>query len=134
MATFKLTGATLKGWTDRQLRNADLIAAGAATDTCNDMRQGAAGVSKGGSVQQGKVPVADGELIGSYGETMSPEAFRMGDTMTAGFSAPHGPRKNYGFSGTDAAGRTYNEPGWHFREQAVSNWPGNVAKNAAKFK
>ena len=58
--------ANLGQWSQRVQRNADLVFAGAAEDTFGVMTETAAGVSRGGSVQRGKVPVADGELIGSF--------------------------------------------------------------------
>jgi len=41
---------------------------------------------------------------------------------------------NYGFVGQDSLGRTYNQAGFGFAEDAASKWPAIVAAEAAKLK
>jgi len=121
----KYSFANLGKWSDKVQRNADLVFAGAAEDTMGAMTEGAAGVSRGGTVQRGKVPVADGELINSYDQDKQFFGLKIGDTITGTFSAPHAPVKNYGGNG---------QPGWFFRENAVEQFPAFVAANARKFR
>lgn len=45
-----------------------------------------------------------------------------------GFQANYARRMNYGFVGTDAKGRTYNQEGNHFVEGAVAEWPSIVIR------
>lgn len=45
-----------------------------------------------------------------------------GDTLYMGFQAAYAPRMNYGFVGTDSLGRTYNQTGNYFVENAGSKW------------
>lgn len=45
-----------------------------------------------------------------------------GDTLYMGFQAAYAPRMNYGFVGTDSLGRTYNQSGNYFVENAASKW------------
>ncbi|MFE1598187.1 HK97 gp10 family phage protein [Methylobacterium sp. ID0610] len=51
---------------------------------------------------------------------------QIGDRLFASYSAVYAPRINYGFVGTDALGRTYNQSGRHFVELAVQRWPAIV--------
>lgn len=46
----------------------------------------------------------------------------VGDPLYMGFRAPYGPRQNYGFQGTDSAGRTYNQGGKFFIEASAAKW------------
>ncbi|MEN9060005.1 hypothetical protein [Ponticoccus litoralis] len=136
MATIKFS--QIPSWVRNAKQNANYIVRGAIEDTVDDMTNGAAGVSKGGTVQQGKVPVADSELINSFrfgigDRGTSPQnavanvvaGFDLGDIATAEFSAPHGPAKEYGGNG---------QPGWFFRQNAVAKFPGHVLSNARKFR
>lgn len=50
----------------------------------------------------------------------------IGDTLFASYSAVYAPRVNWGYVGTDALGRTYNQQGRHFIERAVQRWPQTV--------
>jgi len=45
-----------------------------------------------------------------------------GDTLYMGFQAAYAPRMNYGFVGTDSLGRTYNQSGNYFVENAAAKW------------
>lgn len=45
-----------------------------------------------------------------------------GDTLYMGFQAAYAPRMNYGFVGTDSLGRTYNQTGNYFVENAGAKW------------
>lgn len=45
------------------------------------------------------------------------------DVVSLGFQAIYAARVNYGFVGTDSAGRTYNQEGAHFIEAAIAAWP-----------
>ena len=45
-----------------------------------------------------------------------------GETLYLGFQAAYAPRQNYGFVGTDSLGRTYNQTGNYFVENAGAKW------------
>lgn len=45
-----------------------------------------------------------------------------GDTLYMGFQAAYAARANYGFIGTDSLGRTYNQTGNYFVENAAFKW------------
>lgn len=60
--------------------------------------------------------------------TLAIAGAEIGDRLFASYSAVYGPRINYGFVGTDALGRTYNQAGRHFVELAAQRWPAIVAQ------
>lgn len=104
--------------------------------------------------QGGTLPHVTGNLmrsllaqIGSMPATGGPEqryagsdvglvvAQAMLDTdIFLGFQAIYARRMNYGFVGTDSAGRTYEQAGRHFVERAVKLWPQIVKKAVAEVK
>lgn len=57
-----------------------------------------------------------------------------GQTIYAGFTAAYARRIEYGFSGQDSLGRTYNQEGAGMVKLAAQNWPTIVARNAALAK
>ena len=72
-------------------------------------------------------PNAHGEGGPQVGNTAAIESvianWEMGTSMSFGFIAAYAARQNYGFTGTDSLGRNYNQPGRHFVELAVEQWP-----------
>jgi len=56
-----------------------------------------------------------------------------GKSMSFGFIAIYAARQNYGFTGTDSLGRSYNQPGRHFVELAVQQWPTIVENNQRRL-
>lgn len=46
-----------------------------------------------------------------------------------GYQAAYARRQNFGYIGTDALGRTYNQQGAHFVEGAAAEWP-NIVRQA----
>jgi hypothetical protein len=54
-----------------------------------------------------------------------------GSPLWLGFQAAYGMRLEYGFTGTDSAGRSYNQAGRYFVRAAVNNWQ-NYVNEAAK--
>ena len=51
-----------------------------------------------------------------------------GDTLFLGFQASYAARQNFGFVGDDKLGRTYNQAGNLFVENAGEKWPSLVAQ------
>lgn len=47
---------------------------------------------------------------------------RLGDSIYAAYTAAYARRLEYGFSGTDALGRTFNQEGYAFVRLAVQQW------------
>ena len=56
-----------------------------------------------------------------------------GDTVYIGWQASYARRQNYGFTGTDALGRRYNQAGYGFAEATAAKWPAIVKAEAAKI-
>src|SRR5262245_20254248 len=59
--------------------------------------------------------------------------WQMGQTLSFGFIAVYAARQNYGFTGTDSLRRNYNQPGRHFVELAVQQWPQIVQNNQRRL-
>jgi len=56
-----------------------------------------------------------------------------GDTVYIGYTAKYSRRLNYGFTGEDSLGRSYNQAGYGFAEAAAAQWPAIVKAQAAKM-
>ena len=147
--------AQVKEWTERQARNMDLIAKDAIQTTFHAMTEVQPSVKDtGGSYEIGKVPVDTGYLIGTAflaingadtatGNVASktPPDFAMGlagmeigDVAMAAFTAPYARRLEYGFTGEDSKGRTYNQEGRFFVRQAAQGWQEAVNAAVEKFR
>ena len=104
----------------------------------------------------GDMPVLDGYLINSLVSTLNDtigssdgkpdksgagsnasveltiSEMELGDQAIFAYTAAHGPRQEFGFSGQDSLGRTYNQPGNHFVGNATDQWVKIVEGNAKK--
>ena len=152
----KRFSAQVRSWSDKALRNADLVVKSSAQDVFEiaTQRQPSA-TETGGSFQIGRVPVDTGFLVGTAelrvdggvsrgtvaGKASTPpdfavglEGMKMGDRVELVFTAPYARRIEYGFTGTDADGRTYNQAGRLFVSTAVASWQSVVDANAALFR
>lgn len=54
---------------------------------------------------------------------------RINDTLWLGFQAKYAKRQEFGFVGSDALGRTYNQSGNHFVSRAIAMWPQIVSES-----
>lgn len=117
------------------------------TDVCNAAQTSAQGKSAGGTLIEGRIPVVTADLINSFtssvgGATSKGQTsyiamlanLEIGDTATFTWNIEYARRVNYGFTGTDSLGRTYNQSGWFFMTRAVEKWPQFVAANVAKVR
>ena len=84
------------------------------------MELNASEVSKG----NGDEPSGDTAII------LAITKFEIGDIIAINWTAPYAMRINYGFSGEDSLGRTYNYTGTMFRDKAAAKWQNIVSKNA----
>jgi hypothetical protein len=57
----------------------------------------------------------------------------IGDTYWLGAQAAYVPRLNYGFTGTDSAGRTFNQQGKGWIEKHAALWPSYVRGAESKI-
>lgn len=115
------------------------------TDVCREAQTSAQGITAGGTLVDGKIPVVTADLINSFTSRVGGgiakgansyvaaiAGINLGETAVFIWDIEYAMRVNYGFMGTDALGRTYNQKGWHFATRAVEKWPEFVKKNAAK--
>lgn len=58
----------------------------------------------------------------------------LGSTIYIGAQAAYAARLNYGFVGTDSAGRTFNQQGYGFIDAVSQRWPQIVAASEAKVR
>jgi hypothetical protein len=82
-------------------------------------------------------PTADGSVGPQLGNTAAVEAliasWDLSGPISFGFIAAYAARQNYGFTGTDSLGRNYNQPGRHFVELAVQQWPQIIENNQRRL-
>ena len=85
-------------------------------------------MSRSGTFEVGKIPVDTSALIqslesglndtfssaGQASYTVAVASYELGDTMSFQWTMPYAARIEYGFTGTDSAGRSYNMPGRYF--------------------
>lgn len=139
----KSFSASVKNWSDKAIRNAELIVKQSIQDVGEEMTQPKDGLVRGAPFEEGVVPVDEGELINSAfvdvggvqtakgGGSQPPSftaalaGFKAGEFVIIGFTAPHARPIEYGKG---------NVPGRFFVRNAVQQWNGIVQRNAAKLK
>lgn len=118
-----------------------------AMDSISDVMEGAMasakGITAGGTRIEGRIPVVSGDLInsltsgiGGAGGAVGAMSYatviagmEIGDTLTFVWNIEYAARIEFGFTGTDAAGRTYQQQGWHFVGWNAARWPEIVENN-----
>lgn len=111
-----------------------------AIDSFQDVMEGcmtsARGITAGGTLIEGRIPVVSSDLINSLVSSLNggisstgPDSYvttlsglKLGDSAQFAWTVEYARRVEAGFTGTDEEGRTYQQDGWHF-----------VGKNAARF-
>lgn len=151
--------AEFSQWSEKAKRNVELVVKGSAQDVSEIMTRRQEAMWRADTGQQvketfevGRVPVDTGELISSVvveiggtrrgkGQGKNPPdfaaaiaGFEIGQDIVVAFTAPYARRLEYGFSGDDSLGRTYNVAGRFFVRNAVQQWRTIVGANAALFK
>lgn len=135
----KFKASQMRGWTERQKRNVELIVKQSIQDVSE--------IAQTPKAKGGRMPVRFGFLRNSFqaglnGSTglSGPAVYeavvgsmKMGDTFTAGWTASYALRREKGFVGTDSLGRTYNESGDFFMEHALMQWDAINQANARKI-
>jgi ribosomal protein S12 methylthiotransferase accessory factor YcaO len=119
-------------------------------DSVQDVLEGAQttarGVTVGGTLQPGKIPVVSADLVnslvssvaggggakGAASYAVAVAGYELGQMMQFGWTMEYALRVEYGFTGQDNLGRTYNQPGWQFVGRNASRWPEIVADNVRK--
>lgn len=125
------------GLTERNLR---YVASEAIQDVAETMQTPQRGVTKGGTFEVGKIPVAEADLInslsvdgGAEGENsyvVAIAGYEVGDNMRFAYSADHALPMELGY--TTSTGK--NVPGRFFVTKAAEKFPEFVKKRAAEVK
>lgn len=116
-------------------------------DVLEGAQTSAKGVTAGGTIKEGRIPVVSGDLInslavqvngslrgtgaGSYAVAI--DGMNIGDYLRFGWTVEYSMRVENGFTGTDETGRTFNQSGWHFVSANAAKWPDIVRRNAEKY-
>ena len=142
--TFKAQVDKMALNTKRKMRK---VVIDSITDVCRQAQTSAQGVSAGGTLIEGRIPVVKSDLINSFTSEVGSlktkghasyavalAGFDIGETATFSWDIDYAARVNYGFTGTDSEGRTYNQSGWFFMTRAVEKWPEFVNKNVARVR
>jgi len=104
----------------------------------------APGVTAGGTRIEGKFPVVSSDLIrslvselnggqvgsGQDSYSVALANYEVGQFLRFAWTSEYALRIELGFTGTDSAGRTYQQEGWHMVGTNVSRWPVLVEKHA----
>jgi len=120
--------------TEKQMRR---VVVDSLFDVVEGAQTSAKGVTAGGTIQAGKIPVVSGDLINSLtveiNGTLGPKGknsyevalanYEIGDYMRFGWTMEYAMRVENGFTGTDETGRTFNQSGWHFVGRNAAKWP-----------
>lgn len=118
-----------------------------AVDSISDVMEGAMssarGVSAGGTLIEGKIPVVSSDLIKSLvsgsqsgGQQVGADSYvvviagmELADFLTFVWDIGYSRRVEKGFTGTDSLGRQYQVPGWHFMSLNAAKFADHVKKN-----
>lgn len=129
--------AKVKGFAKLTKRNMRYVAVNSIQDVMEAAQTPQPSVKQtGGSFEEGKIPVDDADLInslvssadggvgveGAASYTVVISGMEIGDSLKFEWTQEYAMRIEAGFTGTDAKGRQYNQPGRHF-----------VGANAARF-
>lgn len=126
--------------TKRQMRKV-------AIDSISDVMEGAMtsarGVTAGGTLVEGKIPVVSSDLIKSLvsasasgGPQVGADSYavviagmELSDFLSFAWDIVYSRRAEYGFTGTDKLGREFQQSGWHFVGKNAAKFPEHVKKN-----
>lgn len=124
------------------------VAVDSILDVMEAAQTSAQGVTSGGRIIRGRIPVVTADLVNSLavetngvlGGTGKDSyvtaigAMDLGDTLRFGWTAEYSARVHSGFMGPDSLGRVYNQKGWHWITPHAQRWPQIVRRNAAKHR
>lgn len=130
--------ADLKQFRDLTVQQMERVAINAVQDVLEGAQSTAKGISKGGTLVKGRIPVASGDLVkslhseikggsSSKGEasyTLTLANYTLGDLMRFEWQQAYALRMELGFK---------SFPGWHFVGFNAARWDDLVAKYAKAF-
>jgi len=123
--------AQLEAFEKLTVQNLKYVASESIQDVMEGMQTPARGISKGGTLQVGKIPVAESELInsltsnggaeGADSYTVAIAGYDVGDVMSFAYTAPHALVKEVGSA---------TQQGWHFMGFNARKFPEFVKERA----
>jgi len=136
--------AQLQDIEDLTIEGMTRTARSALTDVATEFQQTQIGIGQGAtSFVEGAIPVDTSALANSLtvddtnvngDATAKIAGLEIGDTMVFKWTEPYARRIEYGFTGTDSLGRTFNVPGRFFMTRAAEKFPEFVKKRAAEVR
>jgi len=133
--------AQLEAFEKLTVQNLKYVASESIQDVMEAAQTPQRGITKGAtSFVEGKIPVAEKELIGSLTSdggaegsdsyTVAIAGYDVGDVMSFAWTAPHAMRMELGYTETDSLGRKYNQAGRHFVGANARRFPEFVKARA----
>lgn len=141
--------ASIQNFEKFTAQNLRYIAAESVQDVMESAMRPQPGVDRtGGTFEVGKIPVVSGDLIRSLRSSIGNGGGEMGktsyiaviagmdphDVLTFEWTMEYAARIEFGFTGTDELGRTYNQPGRHFVGANAARFSEFVERNAAEVR
>ena len=140
--------ADIRHFRDMTKKNMRATFVDAAIDVLADAQTSARGITAGGVLIEGRIPVVSkglissltsglngaGGMAGAESYSLALAGLEIGDTAHFEWTMEYAARIEYGFSGTDSLGRTYNQPGWQFVGLNAAKWPEKVAARARQIR
>lgn len=130
--------------TKKQMRR---VAIDSFQDVMELCQTSARGITAGGTRIEGRIPVVSSDLINSLVSSLSGGAsssgaqsyvvalsgLNLGDQAQFAWTMEYALRVEAGFTGTDEAGREYQQEGWHFVSKNAARFPEIVDANVKKL-
>lgn len=136
--------ADLREYRDLTVAQMKAVFVDAVTDVLQAAQTSAQGITAGGVLIEGRIPVVSSDLInsltsglngadgtagaGSYALALA--GLEIGDVARFEWTMAYALRIEHGFTGTDELGREYNQPGWQFVGINAARWPEYVEMRA----
>lgn len=132
----------LDAWAKKIKRRGDLIVRQSTNDAIVQASRTAAGVTRGGVVKKGFLPVMDGFLAASLVSSLNGGSMldgktsyvfvvagmEAGDVASFGWTAAHARPMHYGY--TSSTGKRVG--GWMWVDEVANDWPRIVARNVKR--
>lgn len=136
--------ADLRKYRDVTVAQMKAVFVDAVTDVLQAAQTSAQGISAGGVLIEGRIPVVSSDLINSLTSGLNGEdgtagagsyalalaGLEIGDVARFEWTMEYALRIEHGFTGTDELGREYNQPGWQFVGANAARWPEYVEVRA----
>ena len=128
---------SLRKYRDKTVAQMRWVFVNSVFDVLEAAQTSAQGITAGGTLVEGKIPVVSSDLINSLasgldGSVGAPSAdsyavvlagMEIGQTARFEYTMAYSRRVHDGFTGTDALGRNFNQPGWQWVAVNAARWP-----------